>query len=217
MTSEDLTATDLRERVKFDIIRYANCWEDADILCEALRPAPGTRIVSVASGGDNSLALAAEGATVVAADLSAAQLACVELKCAAIRRLTHAEVLAFLGVRESPDRWATYESLERDLTEDARAFWRDRRDDIACGFIHAGKFESYFTFFRKRVIPLIHTRRAVEELLMEKDEAARHDFYEKRWNNLPWKLMFRVFFSRFVMGRLGHVLQSGSIGPHSSD
>ena len=203
MTSNDLTSSDLQERVKLDFIRYANCWEDADILCEALRPAPGVRILSVASGGDNSLALAAEGAAVVAADVSPAQLACVELKCAAIRRLEHPEVLAFLGVSESSNRLATYESLERDLSDDARAFWRDRRDELAGGFIHAGKFESYFRFFRKRVIPLIHTRRAVEELLREKDEAARHDFYERRWNNLPWKLMFRVFFSRFVMGRLG--------------
>ena len=29
MTSNDLTASDLQERVKLDIIRYANCWEDA--------------------------------------------------------------------------------------------------------------------------------------------------------------------------------------------
>jgi S-adenosylmethionine-diacylglycerol 3-amino-3-carboxypropyl transferase len=203
LTAEDLTASDLQERVKFDIIRYANCWEDADVLCEALRPAPGKRIVSVASGGDNSLALAAEGATVIAADLSPAQLACVELKCAAIRHLEHPEVLAFLGVRESQDRLATYAALEGGLSEEARAFWRGRSDALAGGFIHAGKFESYFSLFRRRVIPLIHTTSEVEELLREKDEAARLAFYERTWNNLRWKLMFRVFFSRFVMGRLG--------------
>ena len=27
---------DLRAAVPFDFIRYAGCWEDADILCEAL-------------------------------------------------------------------------------------------------------------------------------------------------------------------------------------
>ena len=77
----------LEDRVAFDLIRYANCWEDADILCEALRPHPGTRILSIASAGDNTLALLAEGAEVVAADLSIAQLACVELRRAAFRRL----------------------------------------------------------------------------------------------------------------------------------
>jgi S-adenosylmethionine-diacylglycerol 3-amino-3-carboxypropyl transferase len=200
LTSNDQTATDLLSRVQFDIIRYANCWEDADILCDALRPAPGTRIVSVASGGDNSLALAAEGATVIAADLSPAQLACVELKCAAIRHLEHPELLAFLGVHDAEDRLATYATLERDLSDQSRVFWRGREAELAGGFIHAGKFESYF---HRRIVPLIHTRRVVEELLREKDEPARIGFYEGTWNNARWKLMFRLFFSRFVMGRLG--------------
>ena len=29
----------IEERVRFDAIRYANCWEDADILMTALEPA----------------------------------------------------------------------------------------------------------------------------------------------------------------------------------
>jgi len=203
LTSTNGATSELRERVDFDIVRYANCWEDADVLCEALRPAAGSRLVSVASGGDNSFALAAEGATVIAADLSPAQLACVELKREAIRRLEHPELLAFLGVRESGDRLDTYQGLERGLSDRARAFWRANREAIAGGFVHAGKFESYFHLFRRRVIPLIHTRREVDELLGEKDEAERTEFYESKWNNLRWKLMFRLFFSRFVMGRLG--------------
>ncbi len=30
----------IEDRADFGEIRYANCWEDADILCEALRPEP---------------------------------------------------------------------------------------------------------------------------------------------------------------------------------
>ena len=70
----------LEDSVSFHFIRYANCWEDADVLCEALQPRKGMRILSIASAGDNSLALLAEGAEVVAADLSIAQLACLELR-----------------------------------------------------------------------------------------------------------------------------------------
>src|SRR5204863_3495424 len=29
------------------------------------------------------------------------------------------------------------------------------------------------------------------------------DFYNRHWDTWRWRLMFRVFFSRFVMGRLG--------------
>ena len=66
----------IEDRAAFEQVRYANCWEDADVLCEALQPAEGKRILSIASAGDNALALLAQGATVVAADISLAQLAC---------------------------------------------------------------------------------------------------------------------------------------------
>ncbi|HEX3531750.1 MAG TPA: DUF3419 family protein [Thermoanaerobaculia bacterium] len=193
----------IEQRARFDLIRYANVWEDAGVLVAALRPAPGKRFLSIASAGDNAFALLAAGAEVVAADLSPAQLALVELKRAAIRRLDHAETLAFLGVRPSPDRLRIYAELEPDLPETARAIWRGRLDTVAAGVIHGGKFESYFRLFRTRVLPLIHSRKTVLALLEERTEAERVRFYAERWDNLRWRLLFRVFFSRFAMGRLG--------------
>ena len=193
----------IEDRARFDLVRYANCWEDADVLCEALRPEPGKRVLSIASGGDNSFALAAEGAEVVAADLSLAQLACVELKCAAFRRLDYGPMLAFLGVRPAADRLTTLADIEGELSPEARAFWHAKPDEVDRGIIHAGKFERYFRLFRTRVMPLIHRRRTIEQLLEERDEAARHVFYDTRWDNRRWRLLFRFFFSRFVMGRMG--------------
>jgi len=196
-------ASALADRVQLDFIRYANCWEDADVLCAALAPAPGKRILSVASGGDNSLALAAEGAEVVAADLNPAQLAGVELKMAAFRRLSHEGMLSFLGVRPGEDRAGVYAGLRGDLSPAAAAFWDARPEALTGGFFHHGKFERYFRTFRTRILPLIHGRRTVAELMREKDEPARRSFYESTWNNLRWRCLFRVFFSRFAMGRLG--------------
>jgi len=193
----------IEKRASFELIRYANCWEDADILCEALRPAPGKRILAIASAGDNALALLAGGAEVLAVDLSLPQLACVEIRKAGFRRLEHAELLAFLGVTPATDRLATYARLAHDLTPAARGFWDKRTADIARGLIQAGKFEDYFKKFREWVLPWIHKRPVVAELLKEKDQHARQDFFDKRWNTSSWQLVFRVFFSRFFMGRLG--------------
>ena len=193
----------IEDRARFDLIRYANVWEDAGALCAALRPGPGRRFLSIASAGDNAFALLAAGAGVVAADLSPAQLALVELKRAAIRRLAYEETLAFLGLRKSPDRRPVYEALERDLPAWAREFWREHLDDVAAGVIHQGKFEAYFRLFRERALPLIHRRTTVLGLLAERDEAERIRYYDERWDNLRWRLLFRFFFSRFVMGRLG--------------
>lgn len=195
---------DLAQRVRFDFIRYANCWEDPLLLFEALQPS-GKRILSIASGGDNSLALIGEGAEVVVADLSRAQLACVELKIAAIRELDDDDdLLAFLGIRPAADRLAVYErKLRRRLPEYVAVFWSEHADAMAAGIIHAGKFESYFKLFRTRVLPLIHGRRTVEALLEPRDAAGRRDFYDRRWDNRRWRWMFRLFFSRRVMGRFG--------------
>ncbi len=194
----------IQDRARFDLVRYANVWEDAAILCEALRPEPGRRMLSIASAGDNAFALLAGGAEVVAADLSPAQIALVDLKRAAIRRLNQGDTLAFLGFRRAEtDRRRVYETLEKDLAPASRDYWRGRLGEIADGPAHHGKFEAYFELFRERVLPLVHRRKTVLSLLEPRDAAGREAFYERTWNNLRWRLLFRVFFSRFVMGRLG--------------
>lgn len=198
-----MTADRIESRARFDYIRYANVWEDADVLCQALQPGPGKRMLSIASGGDNSFALAADGANVVAVDLSAAQLATCELKRAAILSLEHDELLAFIGVRHSADRAAVYRAIAPRMPDDARAFWDARPNEIRDGIVHAGKFERYFATFRDRVVPLIHSRRTITELLGEKDREARTVFYRDVWDNWRWRLMFRLFFSRRIMGRMG--------------
>jgi len=192
------------DRTRFDVVRYANVWEDTEVLCAALAPAPGRRMLSIASAGDNAFALLAAGAEVVAADFSSAQLALVELKRAAIRRLGREDVLAFLGITPSAeDRRSIYERLERDLPESAREFFRTRLEQITEGIFHYGKFEMYFRLFREHVLPRIHSEKTVLALLEERDEAGRREFYRRTWDNLRWRLLFRVFFSRTVMGRLG--------------
>lgn len=193
-----------RPAARFDFVRYANCWEDATLLTEALAPSPGKRILSIASGGDNALALAAAGATVVAADLNPAQLACCELKIAAIRRLEHADLLAFLGLRPSDGRVTIYaRELRAALPPRAAAFWDARPAAVAGGIIHAGKFERYFRLFRRLVLPFAHTRREIDQLLSPKPIDDRRRFYADIWDNRRWRLIFRLFFCRRVMGWLG--------------
>jgi len=193
----------IEERAKFDLVRYANCWEDADILCEALLPRPGKKILSIASAGDNTLALVAEGAQVVAADLSSAQLACLELRVAAIKQLEYPQLLQFLGIKSAENRLQTFDKLSTDLSDQCHSYWRQNSGSINRGIIHCGKFESYFHLFREKIIPLIHPVKNIDALLSRKSTPQRRDFYKRTWNNLRWRLLFKVFFSKFVMGRMG--------------
>jgi S-adenosylmethionine-diacylglycerol 3-amino-3-carboxypropyl transferase len=195
--------TRIEQRARFDIIRYANSWEDADLLVEALRPAPGKRMLSIASAGDNAFALLAEGAEVVAVDLSPAQLALLELKRTAIERLEDDALLSFLGVQPAVGRVITYAAIRDYMDEDVRFYWDSRTDAIERGIIHDGRFENYFATFRRYVLPLVHSRADVAALFTPRDEAGRRKFYESEWNTWRWRAMFRVFFSRFVMGRTG--------------
>jgi S-adenosylmethionine-diacylglycerol 3-amino-3-carboxypropyl transferase len=199
-------STEVAARAEFGAIRYAQCWEDADLLVSALRPA-GRVCVSIASAGDNAFALLAAGAErVIALDLNPAQLACVALRAASYRHLEHPEFLQLLGSRPatSAERAALYARCRPTLAPDVTAFWDARPALIAAGIGSVGKFENYFRLFRSRVLPLVHGRRRVSELLeTPRDLAARRDFYARRWDTWRWRLLFRVFFSRRLMGALG--------------
>ena len=192
------------ERAHFSGIRYAQCWEDADVLLSALDPGPGKRCLSIASAGDNTLALLSrDPESVLALDLSPAQLACLELRVAAYRKLQHSELLALIGSIENDARPRLYQACRKHLSASALAFWDQRPDLIAAGIGSVGKFEHYFKLFRDRMLPLVHPRQRVRELLRPKSRDERRSFYNKEWNNSRWRLMFRVFFSRRLMGLLG--------------
>jgi S-adenosylmethionine-diacylglycerol 3-amino-3-carboxypropyl transferase len=200
-----IAAPAVAARADFSAIRYAQCWEDADILVEALTPQPGHTLVSICSAGDNTLALlSGKPARVVAVDLSAAQIACLELRVAAYRALSHGELLQLVGSRPSNDRRGLYARCRSQLSGDARTFWDAHGDAVDAGIGSAGKFERYFTTFRARVLPLVHSRARVDRLLAGgPTREARERFYEDAWNTWRWRAMFQLFFSRVVMGRLG--------------
>ncbi len=194
-----------RDRVAWDRIRYASVWEDADVVCEALAPvAAGGRLLSIASAGDNALAmLTLDPAEVVAVDLNPVQLACVELRVAAFRALDDAALLAFLGVEPDARRLETFGRLRGALSPATAAFWEAQPNLVERGIIHAGKFERYLRGFRRWALPLVHGRRTMLALRERRDPEARRAFYRDRWDTARWRLLFRIFFSRAVMGRMG--------------
>lgn len=194
----------IADSVDFSVIRYANCWEDADVLVDALAERTrGGSVLSISSAGDNVLALLCQAPErVVAVDLSLAQLSCLELRIAAFRALEHEELLAFLGVTASEDRAGTYWSLRRNLSSQARGFWDQHEPAIAGGVIHAGRFENYLRLFRM-LLPFIHRRHRIERLLKARTRTERQRFYTDEWNTWVWRAAARMFFSQTVMGRLG--------------
>ena len=199
-----MTRSDVVNKVDFSTIRYAQCWEDADILLAALDIQPDHTCLSIASAGDNALAMLSRGPRrVIALDLNPAQLACLALRVAAYRTLNHAELLALIGSRRSTHRLDLYERCRPHLSTSEQVFWDARPAEISAGIGSAGKFERYFKLFRERVLPLIHSQGMVEQLLAGGSPHRRRAFYQQSWNTWRWRLIFRLFFSRFIIGRLG--------------
>jgi S-adenosylmethionine-diacylglycerol 3-amino-3-carboxypropyl transferase len=196
--------SEVAAKADFSGIRYAQCWEDADILLEALDIQPGDVCLAIASAGDNALAMLSRGPRrVIALDLSPAQLACLELRVAAYRELSHPELLELIGSRPSHRRGLLYRRCRSQLSPPVRSFWDEHAKEVAAGVGGAGKFEHYFAVFRRRVLPLVHGRRLAQTLLRGGSPRQRHEFYDRQWDNWRWRLLFKIFFSRFVMGRMG--------------
>lgn len=195
---------DITQKVAFDHIRYANVWEDADILLKGLGNMENKRILSIASAGDNAFSLLTlNPELVVAFDINPIQLYLVELKKAAIEELEYDEVLKFLGFKEDLSRIVSFKKLEHKLSSPCLEYWNDNFELIDKGVIHQGKFEKYFQFFSKKVLPFIHSKKKVNQLFSKKSAEEQSTFYKKSWNTWRWRLLFRIFFSKTVMGKKG--------------
>lgn len=214
--------SEIAAKASFDDIRYAQLWEDADVLVAALGQEPGQTLVSICSAGDNALSLLTlDPAKVVVVDLSLAQIFCLRFRIAAYRELAQPEFLRLIGSRPGGDRGALLERVIRHLPETEHAFWTARRADvIAHGAGGIGKFERYFRLMRSYLLPLVHSRATINDVFKPRsDKTERRRFHDDRWNTWRWRFLLKVFFSRFTMGWLGrdpaffdHV--QGSVADH---
>jgi S-adenosylmethionine-diacylglycerol 3-amino-3-carboxypropyl transferase len=89
------------------------------------------------------------------------------------------------------------------MSAEARAYWDARADAVNAGVGAAGKFERYFSIFRRFVLPLVHRRNRVEQLLTHRGPAERRAWYDAEWDTAAWRTLFRVFFSEKLLGALG--------------
>ena len=195
----------VQERPVFSRIIYSQCWEDPEIASDGLHLGPDDDLISLASAGDNVMAMALRRPrSITAIDFSAAQLALFQLKLAALRALPWYDYVAFLGARPSFERVSTYrDRVRRELPDDAREYFDASEPILARGVIHCGRFQRYLQIFRTAILPLVHGRAVVEEVMTIDDHKTRETYYREVWNNRRWRALFTMFFGKAVMARLG--------------
>lgn len=179
---------------------FTQSWEDPACDLAALRPQPGETLLAITSGCDNVLGfLLADPARIIAVDINPAQNYLFELKRAAFRNLTYAEMLRFLGVTADAGAGQLYARLRAELSAGARQFWDSHRDWFDRGLLVQGGFERYFATLRALLRIAVGRRRL--ERLFTLDPAQQREFYEQEWNTLRWRSLTRFACSRWVLGK----------------
>ncbi|MFN3431466.1 MAG: DUF3419 family protein, partial [Candidatus Sericytochromatia bacterium] len=193
--------TELITRPFFRGVGYASCWEDPAVLRRALQVGPGDAVLSIASGGCNTLSLLLDDpARVVAVDFNPHQTRLLRLKIAAIRSLDHAGLLELVGVRDSTRRAALYASVRPALDEADRAWWDTHQPSLSQGLYRLGRTDRYLMAFGTLVRALMGRRR-VERLFGFADLDSQRAFYREAWDTRLWRGLFDVFFHRHVITR----------------
>ena len=201
MSASPQTAQSQPDQIALFHLLFANNWEDPVSDRRALQMQPGATVMTVTSGCCNTLTLLLDDpGKVYAVDINPTQSYLMELKCAAIRKLDHGELLAFLGLRPSADRMAVFERISGELSPAARAYWAGQEKGLREGIIHAGKFESLVRLVHG-AIRLLQGRKRIEELFQCRSLAEQRAFFDRRWNTRRWRLIFRVLANKRVVAR----------------
>ena len=191
-------------KVDFSLIRYSQCWEDTEVLLESLNIQENDICFGILSAGDNVFSMLAENPKkLVALDISFPQIALAKLKKEVFNSLSYEEMLEFMGVMKSDKRIEIYDRIKENLDKEVKEYWDFNKEAIQKGIIHAGKFEKFFKIFREKILLFVHSKKRIEKLLEKKSSQERIEYYDKYWNNFRWKLMFKLFFSKYIVGKLG--------------
>jgi S-adenosylmethionine-diacylglycerol 3-amino-3-carboxypropyl transferase len=166
--------------VEDELLTSSQVWDDYAVLDRALRISSGDQVLSVCGAGCNVLSLLlAEPAGIVAVSPELAETALLELKLAALARLSHPEFAAFLGARGADDRQATYDGLRSDLSAEARAYWDEHPLEIYGGVLASGTLERRIAAFAEQCVGPLVDPVALSAFLGLSDPRRQRDLFER--------------------------------------
>ena len=186
-----------QDKKVFKDILYAQCWEDPRIDRKAFHITPDDVVFSITSGGCNVLAFLLDNPKkVIALDLNPQQNFLLDLKIAAFQALPYKELLEFMGVKESRNRFQLYGRVRDFLQPKSTGYWDAQSKKIQRGIIHCGRYEAYMRMLKKFVIKPLVSRRVLTKFFDTDDPGERTVLFRKKWENFRWWFLTRVMLSR---------------------
>lgn len=195
--------SDQDAQIELSDLLFGMSWEDpASDRC-ALEVQPGDTLFTITSGGCNTLSFLLENpARIFAVDINPCQSHLLELKCAAVRRLDHEALHAFLGLTPTNDRLEMFESLARDLSKPAIEYWRRSQTMIQEGVVYQGRYEGFLRHFR-RLLRLVQGNSRIEGFFKCQSLQEQQQYFDRRWNTVQWRMLFRLAFNKRVLAKRG--------------
>jgi S-adenosylmethionine-diacylglycerol 3-amino-3-carboxypropyl transferase len=95
-----------------------------------------------------------------------------------------------------------FASLESDLSAPALAYWRKRQAAIQGGIVYQGRYEKFLRHFR-RLLNLTQGRQRIEGLFQCQSLEEQRDYFDRVWNTVQWRILFRLLFNKHVLARRG--------------
>lgn len=187
-------------------IVYSNVWEDPELNRLALRIKPNKNILSITSGGCNSLCLLLEKPnSLISIDLNPAQLSMLELKKAAIKKLDYQQFITILGVPfidqdlscYESERLDLYKSIKSDMPQYARDFWDENLQLIKEGVMMCGKVEKFYKFYRK-MLGLLYNKEELLKLFQTDDINHQREVYQT-FRKRRWRALHRILLNRRIL------------------
>lgn len=192
-----------QDQVQLSNLLFGSSWEDPASDQRALAIRPGDTLMTVTSGGCNTLTLLLEDpGKIYAVDINPSQSYLLELKRAAVRRLSYEDLRAFLGFAPSKNRIETFKAISGELTQNAQRYWTSNQEAVRKGVIHAGKYESFVRLF-SGVVRAIQGRRRVEGLFSCSSVTEQQSYFDRKWNTPQWRLLFKVLVSKRILAKRG--------------
>ncbi|MFC1629224.1 DUF3419 family protein [Gemmatimonadota bacterium] len=190
-------------QVELHKLIYTANWEDPESDHKALRIQPGDTVMTITSGGCNTLGfLAFDPAVIHTIDINPNQANQLELKMAAMKNLEYQDFVQFMGLAPSPDRLETYSLLRNSLSPKAADFWDANQTIIRKGFLLHGSYDRFVKLVGK-FVRLGHGKKRVEGLLATNNLEEQRAFYDRFWDILRTRLLFQVFYNKRIIARIG--------------
>jgi S-adenosylmethionine-diacylglycerol 3-amino-3-carboxypropyl transferase len=190
-------------QVQLSELLFTQSWEDPATDRKALEIRPGETVVSITSGGCNTLEfLLDDPGRIFSVDINPAQSFLLELKMASMKVLGYSDWMGFLGLRPSGDRWDAFQSLRDELTPGAVQFWSARRSLLENGILGRGRFEQFVAKARA-LLRFLQGKDRILGLFEPRTPEERKAYFERVWDTGRWRSLFVLCFNKWVLARRG--------------